>query len=307
MIERKTLEFVLTYLPEKISGAVSAYLDRSGISEGDISEIRLRAFGVVAVTVRGRNVALDAIADTQDLKYSFRKICDGAIYAHRDDVCRGFVTLPFGVRVGICGYARYEREELIGIGDVSSLAFRIPSGKCSFVSDLYRAWCKIGGGMLICSPAGAGKTTAIRSLAHLMGSGNDAKRVVVVDERCEFLPEAYRGAHVDILRGYKRSLGVDIAIRSMSAEVVVVDEISSLEEARALILGIGSGATIVATTHATSLSAAMRRSYISELISAGAFESACVISRSGNVFSFSLERINDELKSVHGMGDICLI
>ena len=145
--------------------------------------------------------------------------------------------------------------------------------------------------MLICSAAGEGKTTAIRALAGLIGSGEMPRRVVVADERCEFNPAEYARAHVDILRGYKRALGVDIAIRTMSAEVLIVDEISSREDATAMLASVGAGVTVIATVHARSLGDAMKRDYVATLVRGGLFESVCVISRKAGSFSYTIDRI----------------
>ena len=142
--------------------------------------------------------------------------------------------------------------------------------------------------MLICSAAGEGKTTAIRSLARLIGSGKDRMRVVVVDERCEFDPEAYPDSEVDILRGYRRSLGVDIAVRTMSSEVLIVDEIGSTEDALAMMSAIGAGVRVIATSHGVSLADAMKREYVRKLVEGGLFDSVVMIRRSDGRFSFSI-------------------
>lgn len=286
MIKRLT-----PYLPREVNETVENFLKTSN-KDTRINEIRLRSSGPVSLVASGKNISLGISLGKERIKEVFKRICGGAIYAHRDDVCRGFITLPGGIRVGVCGHAHYESGSVIGVGDISSLVFRIPSGKCSFSSELYRKWHRCGGGMLICSGAGEGKTTAIRALAGLIGSGADARRVVVADERCEFDPDEYTSSHVDILRGYKRALGIDIAIRTLSAEVLIVDEISSRDDACAMLSALGAGVTVIATVHARSLSDAMRREYIRELIDGGLFESVCVISRQNGAFSFSLEKIN---------------
>ncbi len=290
-IRNKPISIALSYIPSEIETEIYGYLTKKRTSDTEVNEIRLRSRGPVALTVSGENVSLAARIDRETLKEVFKKICDGAVFAHRDDVCRGFVTLDGGVRVGVCGHARYERGAIVGVGEISSLVFRIPSGECAFARELYREWMARGGGMLICSRAGEGKTTAIRSLSRLIGSGERARRVVVVDERCEFDIGAYGTAHVDILRGYRRSLGVDIAVRTMSAEVIVVDEISSGEDSAAMLSALGAGADVIATAHADSLSGAMSRNYVRELIAGGLFKSACVIERRNGRFGFSIEKI----------------
>ena len=289
--ENYALEIVLGYLPCEVKDSIFHYLSRTRGLAKTINEIRLRENGVTSLVLAGRNVALDVTVDRERLKETFKRVCGGAVFAHRDDVCRGFVTLPGGVRVGVCGYARYESGSVVGVGDISSLVFRIPTGECTFARELYRAWQRNGGGMLICSAAGEGKTTAIRALAGLIGSGEMPRRVVVADERCEFNPAEYARAHVDILRGYKRALGVDIAIRTMSAEVLIVDEISSREDATAMLASVGAGVTVIATVHARSLDDAMKRDYVATLVRGGLFESVCVISRREGSFSYTIDRI----------------
>ena len=279
-------------MPPRVRAEVTEYLDRTRTSAALVNEIRLRTCGATALAVAGRNVALSESASAEEMKETFRRVCGGAVYAHRDDICRGFVSLAGGIRVGVCAEARYERDKVVGVGEVSSLVFRIPAYTCSFAPSLYARWRELGqGGMLICSGAGEGKTSTIRALARLIGSGESPLRVVVVDERCEFDPSRYTGAHVDILRGYRRALGVDIAIRTLSAEVIIVDEVSAREDALAMLGAIGAGATVIATAHARSLADAMRREYIKALVDEGLFDTVCVILRQNGRFSFDLKRI----------------
>ena len=282
----------LSYLGDSVRGMVEKYVSSSGTSEADVNEIRLRRDGVTSLLVSGRNIPIGKGLGDGTVKEIFKRVSGGAVFAHREDVCRGFITVGRGIRVGVCGRARYEGGRMVGVSDISTLVFRLPSSECSFATRLYRRWHAVGGGLLICSGAGEGKTTAIRSLAHLIGSGSDARRVVVVDERLEFDPTAYRDAEVDVLRGYRRSLGVDIAIRTMSAEVLIVDEISSLEDADAMLSALGAGVTVIATTHARSMVDAMKRGYVKRLVAGGLFESVCIIKREGELYDFNLENID---------------
>jgi stage III sporulation protein AA len=289
-------EKVTALMPCRIRDEILEYLRLARVSERSVNEIRLRLYGTLSLVVSGRNVALGSRVSKEELREIFKRVCGGAVYAHRDDMCRGFVTLDGGVRVGVCAEARYERDSVVGVGEISSLVFRIPSSECSFADGLYSSWLSSGsGGMLICSAAGEGKTSAIRSLARLIGGGKHPYRVVVVDERCEFDTGKYSGTHVDILRGYRRPLGVDIAIRTLSAEVVIVDEVSSREDASAILSALGAGVRVIATAHAKSFSDVARRPYIKELIDAGSFDTVCVISRKNGRFGFALEPVDAPL------------
>ena len=293
---KSIFELALSYLTNDTVRIIRKYINDTRTSEVRISEIRLRSHGPLSLTLSGRNVSLGACVGEEVVKETFKRVCGGAVFAHRDDICSGYVTLEGGIRVGVSGHARYEGGEIVGVGKISALVFRIPYGKCTFARELYSEWLLHPGGMLVCSLAGEGKTTAIRSLAGLIGSGEIPRRVVVVDERCEFDPEDYPEAHVDILRGYKRSLGVDIAIRTMSAEIVVVDEVGSVEDSTALLGALGAGVEVIATAHAESLNSAMKRKYIKELVMGGLFTSVCLIRTEGYRHTFSVLPI--DLKTV---------
>ena len=300
--ERTPFSYALSYLPTSVADKIRARA--ASLGNCNVNEIRLRSPGACAIVVRGRSVMLDAKLGRDEMGEIFKRICSGAVFAHRDDVRQGFVTLEYGVRVGVCGRARYDGGTLVGVYDVSSLVFRIPTGRCDFAERLFAEWQKYGGGLLICSPAGVGKTTAIRSLCALIGSGTSARRVVVVDERCEFIESDYTGRHVDILRGYKRSLGIEIALRTMSAEVIAVDEISCSQDAVALESAVGAGSDVIATVHAPSLDGALKRAYLRRLVFAGVFGSVCVLSRRDAIVTYSLHPIGTDIaKTLHGEGD----
>ena len=294
----------LGYMPEAVKTSVLEYLSRAKKKKA-VSEVRLRLYGVSSLTVGGENVALGVRVDSAMIKETLKRITGGALFAHKDDMCRGFISLPFGIRVGVIGHARYDGTAMQGIDEISALVFRIPGGTCDFAKALYVEWTSYGGGMLICSGAGGGKTTAIRALASLIGSGECPRRVAVVDERCEFDVNEYSHTHVDILRGYRRALGVEIAVRTMSAEVLIVDEISSAEDASSMLSALGAGVTVIATVHAGSYCDAIKREYVRRLVDGGLFDTLCILEREGGRFGYRLEKIREkQCENSHGMGVI---
>ena len=93
---------------------------------GRIEEIRLRAGKYVYLTVAGENRRLDTVTSGEELEEITTRLCDGSLYAHRDTIAHGFLSLPEGVRVGICGRAAVEKGEILGIYDISALNIRLP-------------------------------------------------------------------------------------------------------------------------------------------------------------------------------------
>ena len=160
----------------------------------------------------------------------------------------------------------------MGIGDVSALCFRIPTGRCEFALEVYKYWFQKGRpNMLVFSAPAGGKTTLLRALAREAGGGRDALGVVVVDERREFIKNDYEGCFVDILSGYGRDEGTEIALRTMSPQLIIIDELGSEADAEALLGAYGAGVPVIASAHGRSVEELRGRRGIGRLIDMGMF------------------------------------
>jgi stage III sporulation protein AA len=268
----KAIEKVLYALPLRIRGEILRLVDSRGVGVGGISEIRLRTVGKNSVTVSGEKVPLASSVSPEDMSKTVSVLCGGSLYANRDGIREGYISLPGGVRVGVCGEARYDGGKLVGISNITSLVFRIPTDSFFGSGALYEAWLSCRHGMLIYSPPGVGKTTALRTLVGLIAGGRSGEEVCVVDERREFSHESYNRASVDILRGYKRAEGMEIALRTLSPGVIAVDEVGRLSEAEAMLESMNSGVKIIATAHSGSLDELRKRANMKPFFAAGIFD-----------------------------------
>ena len=272
---------------------VGLFVTRRDFPRG-LTEVRLRTPGKCSVVVRGENIPLMASVTKREMTETLGRICKGAIYAYRDTLMDGYIPMDHGVRVGVAGTARYEGGKMVGVSEPSSMVFRLPTGACDFGDDLADEWVRRGReNMLIIAPPGGGKTTALRSLAYNIGSGRHAMRVVAVDERCELVADDYHSCLVDIIRGYSRASGIEMALRTMSAQLILVDEIASEADADALRVAAGAGVPVIATAHAGEPEDLRTRKYLSELV-AGAgrvFDQIAVIRHTGSAFCCSIRRI----------------
>jgi stage III sporulation protein AA len=151
------------------------------------------------------------------------------------------------------------------------LVFRIPVSASEATDDLYAAWRERRGGLLIYSLPGDGKTSALRGLVGKV-SKESGLRVAVIDERREFIPDDYTDTTVDILSGYSKERGLEIALRTLSPEVIVIDEIGSLDEAEALLRVGRGGVPIIASSHAGSFEEVVRKASIAPLVEEGYFK-----------------------------------
>ena len=248
----------------------------------NIEEIRLRADRRVALTTNRGNIFLSCILSQKEISEILAEMCGHSLYAYSDMINNGYVTLDGGIRVGVCGRAAIEDERIIGVYGISSLNIRIPSdvrGVGGEICRLLRGM-PTARGVLIYSPPGVGKTTPLRSVALMMGSGADALRVAIIDTRGELSCFAdSQSAAIDVLLGYPKGIGIEIAARTMNAELMVCDEIGEEREVRSILYAQNCGVPLLASAHGDGIDGLLRRRGILELHRAGVFGAYVGISR----------------------------
>lgn len=211
------------------------------------------------------------------------RLADGGLYAHRETICRGYITLADGCRVGVCGRATVEDGVVTAVSDVCSLCLRLaaplpPSARAlaGTVADLIPR--DVGRSLLILAPPGAGKTTLLRALALTLAQRG--RQVAVVDTRGELTPALARsGTSLDLLTGYPRRAGIDIALRTLGAEVILCDEIGDADDASALLAAQACGVPLVATAHGCDPAAVAERPSLSPLFAGGMFGAVVCLAR----------------------------
>ena len=283
------LLYALSALPYKLSDEIrkSGYIDK-------LEEIRLRQGRRASVVVAGENIMLSTVLDKSELSSTLTGMCQGSLYAFSETINQGYISLPHGIRVGVCGSASCEGGRIIGVREITSLSIRIPSriidageNICSLLREFDRVR-----GVLIFAPPGVGKTTLLRSVAKKLSSGDYPLRTVVIDTRGELsFSNEGQGLCIDVLSGYPRREGVEIATRCLNAEVIICDEIGDYEEAMALVASHNCGVPLIASAHAASIDELLTRTGIRLLHDAGIFGAYVGISRKGdNGFFYRVHR-----------------
>ncbi|MBQ2734806.1 MAG: AAA family ATPase, partial [Clostridia bacterium] len=142
-------------------------------------------------------------------------------------------------------------------------------------------------GLLLYAPPGVGKTTLLRAIAKEAASPAFRLRTVVVDTR-EELQYGLDGKALtlDILSGYPKELGIEIAVRSLGAQLVVCDEIGSRADAKAILAASHCGVPLVASVHAGGLRELLTRPIMEELHRAEIFGTYVGLRRENGRFSY---------------------
>lgn len=246
-----------------------------------LSEIRVRADRLASLVLDGHNLPLSVVVPAAEVEALLRRCCDGSVYAYTESLREGYLFVD-GCRVGVAGRAVTRDGAVLGVDLVSSLVFRLPHSVPGAADAALEAFERLEGaqGMLVYSAPGVGKTTLLRDLILRLSCGPRARRVAVVDCREELGAQALgRGCMVDFLVGYPKAEGIEIATRTLSPEVVVCDEIGSFDEAESILGTQSCGVPLIASAHADSFGALMRRGPVRLLCECGVFGAFVGITR----------------------------
>ena len=108
-------------------------------------------------------------------------------------------------------------------------------------------------------------------------------RVCILDERGELagvrngIPQFAVGAQTDVFDGYPKAEAIEIAVRVMSPELLICDEIGGQAEADMLLRSVHTGVSLIASAHASDLRTLLLRPQIRRLTDAGIFSQGVLL------------------------------
>ena len=214
----------------------------------------------------------------------FQNICNYSVYSFQNEINNGFVTMRGGHRVGLCGTAVVDNGKIVTIKDITTINIRI-ARECIGGSDKISAKLNPEKGVLICGEPCSGKTTLLRDYARKLSY---SYKVCVIDERNE-LSSNHNGVFqndmgmCDVYDSYIKEDAITHAVRSMSPDIIVCDEITTLCDIDAVAKSINSGVSFVATLHAENKDVLKRKPEIQKLLKTGAFSQLVFLSSRKNV------------------------
>lgn len=294
---------ILPYFPEPLRNWLAAFSHDVLLH---LEEIRLRANRPVICQIEGRHswlnqqgklVALYSdnpfIVDSELMQRIIALISQSSFYALETELSQGYLTLKGGHRVGFTGEAILEQGRLKGMKHLSSLNFRIAREIIGAADKLMNALIDKTSHRiyhtLIVSPPRAGKTTLLRDLVRQISNGITdlwpGANVGLVDERSEIagcyqgIPQNDVGIRTDILDGCPKAEGMMLLLRSMSPQVIAVDELGRTEDVNSVLEVLNAGVSVIATVHGQSIEEIRDRPNMGNLIKNKVFERIIVLSR----------------------------
>lgn len=277
-----------------LSKDVKDVLMRENLQFDYLQEIRLRTGYPIILLYAGREKLLSIKATERSIRETLDYVSNYSLYAYENEVKQGFITIEGGHRVGMAGQVLLENGRVKNLKYISSLNIRVSHEIVGCADKLFPY---ITHSMqmyhtLIISPPRCGKTTILRDMIRQISDGNkyvDGCTVGVVDERSELagcyqgIPQNHMGMRTDVLDGCPKAEGMLMLIRSMSPQVIAVDEIGAPEEVQAIKYAMHCGCKLIATVHGESLDEIIRKPLLEQMMREQCFERYLVLSNRTHV------------------------
>lgn len=279
------ISYFISLFPRFIGDTINS-LDKSIKSK--ISEIRLRKnkpiiiyvlntlyfiehSGVLSRTLNDRCIRINE----EDFEYICDKLCSHSYHTNMSSLIDGYVTAKNGSRIGVSSTAVYKDDKIYSVKDIGSLNIRI-SHECrncaKKIIDL--TFRKSLPSIIVAGLPGCGKTTFLRDYARLISNGYSGvyKKVAIVDERKEIAADFDVGINTDILSGFGKAKGIEIATRTLSPDLIVCDEIGSIDELEKIRYSFSTGVNFAVSIHLKDAEDIFSNIMADELIKTGQFD-----------------------------------
>ena len=254
-----------------------------------VHEVRLRAGSPVWLNVGGTLCPADRLADCPpalaalrptrpQMEQALYALCGGSVPTHQAELAEGYLTLPGGHRVGVGGRYLLHPQEGVVLQEVWSLDLRVARARQPALPPQLEAL--LAGrftGLLLAGEPDSGKTTLLRAVAaHLAGRG---RAVAVIDERAELWPPDLSAARppVDLVAGLPKARAIQMALRTLAPQVILLDELGGLAEVKGLEQGFFGGVDCIATLHAATLEEALRRPQVAYMRQKGMIRAVALL------------------------------
>ncbi len=287
-------EALRKYLPQNIFNVLSKLGNEFSDS---VEEIRLRVSKPLMVYTcdKGYFIGTDGVSgsqriivETDDVEMTFNAITGKSPYAYEDEIRQGFLTLENGIRAGIAGSASQSEGNTKIYKSISGINFRIPREAVGISKKLLQ-YISTGNRLLntlVISSPKLGKTTLVRDIARCAGNGLGLPplKVSLIDERQELAASVYGrplfdvGVETDVISGVLKHQGAFMALRSLSPDVIVTDEIGKSADLEALREVANAGVAMVTTAHAPDLKGLLNRLFFRKIFDERLFDMYVVLS-----------------------------
>ena len=272
---------ILRYFPNKIYQIFFNLFQENNKIIDELQEIRMRTDRPIILKLREKDFILQHNMPQSEILQILERLCENSIYAYKNQICEGFITVKGGHRVGLTGSCVIENGKIVNVKYISSLNFRIAREVLNCSTRVLREIIDIENksiyNTILVAPPGRGKTTILRDAIRRLSNGIDeinfkGKTCGVVDERGEIaamykgVPQNDVGIRTDIIENVSKNQGIHMLVRTMAPEIIACDEIGSSDDVEAIHYALFSGVKGIFTMHGKNIDDIKNNRQIYELI-----------------------------------------
>lgn len=273
------------------------------VFENDVYELRLRADKQARANVKGVFVDVSAggapyITSKAEIIAIVRACAENSLYAQNENLKRGYIACKNGVRVGVAGECVCDGEKVLTIKNFGSVCIRFAREVVGCADKTYALTQTSGDkSILVISPPGVGKTTLIRDLARQI-SQKKRKNVLVIDDKGEICADGFcLGDCCDAIKYCDKNFGFYSAIKTLSPDFVIADELITEKDACGAAFASLSGVKTICTVHGESYQKIRKKTYLKPLFDCGAFDYFITLKKADEGFAIC-EFLNEKGEDV---------
>ena len=258
-------------LDKQIESGLPSEVVRTIRELNTVNEIRLRKDCPFCLSIDGKNHVYKYVTTRTEIDHCINTLCKNSVHTYFDFINRGYIPLKNGYRVGVCGKAVLEKQNIINISEITGINIRIPAKSISIPS-IFLENLPYSDGFLVYSAPNIGKTTFLRYVAYSLSQPPHNKKICVIDCKNEIYSEPlHKNCPIDFFTGYPKYEAIEMAIRNMSPDFIICDEIGLTDDATPLIECKNSGVSLICSAHANSIDDLIKRKNVREMQSNGTF------------------------------------